>query len=69
MSFWKKHRVVIGEGVAICEIPNPENVLVGSCTFYLDPTHHSPLPSGLSRFLVESRGLFRVEIMYLHPYQ
>jgi SAM-dependent methyltransferase len=61
-------RVLKPGGVAIFETPNPENVLVGSCNFYLDPTHRNPLPSAMVKFLVETRGLCRVEVMNLHPY-
>jgi SAM-dependent methyltransferase len=59
-------RVLKPGGVAILETPNPENVLVGSHTFYLDPTHRNPLPSALVKFIVEARGLCRVEVMNLH---
>ena len=55
-------------GVAIFETPNPGNVLVGSHNFYLDPTHRSPLPAPLVRFMVEARGLCKVEVLFLHPY-
>jgi O-antigen chain-terminating methyltransferase len=61
-------RVLKSGGVAIFETPNPANVLVGSCNFYLDPTHQKPLPADLMKFLVEARGLCRVKIKYLHPY-
>ncbi len=61
-------RVLKPGGVAIFETPNPENVLVGSCNFYLDPTHRNPLPSSMVKFIVETRGLCRVEVMNLHPY-
>jgi 2-polyprenyl-3-methyl-5-hydroxy-6-metoxy-1,4-benzoquinol methylase len=61
-------RVMKPGGVAIFETPNPENVLVGSYTFYLDPTHRNPLPSAVTKFLAEARGLCRVEIMSLHPH-
>jgi SAM-dependent methyltransferase len=54
-------------GLLILETPNPDNVLVGSCQFYLDPTHRHPLPSALLRFLVEARGLRDVEVRLLHP--
>ncbi|HYY15273.1 MAG TPA: methyltransferase domain-containing protein [Gammaproteobacteria bacterium] len=54
--------------VAIFETPNPENVLVGSYTFYLDPTHRNPLPSVVAKFIGEARGLCRVEIMHLNPF-
>ena len=59
-------RVLKPGGVAILETPNPENVLVGSNTFYLDPTHRNPLPSALVKFIAEARGLCRVEVMHLH---
>jgi 2-polyprenyl-3-methyl-5-hydroxy-6-metoxy-1,4-benzoquinol methylase len=61
-------RVLKPGGVAIFETPNPENILVGSCNFYLDPTHRNPLPSSMVKFIAEARGLCRVEIMNLHPY-
>jgi SAM-dependent methyltransferase len=61
-------RVLKSGGVAIFETPNPENVLVGSYTFYLDPTHRNPLPSAVIKFFGEARGLCRVEIMHLHPH-
>ena len=60
-------RVLKSGGVAIFETPNPENMLVGCCNFYLDPTHRHPLPSQLSQFIARSRGLSEVEIRYLHP--
>jgi O-antigen chain-terminating methyltransferase len=61
-------RVVQPGGVVIFETPNPENVLVGSNYFYFDPTHRNPLPSLLMKFLLESRGLQRVEVMNLHAW-
>lgn len=55
-------------GIIVFETPNPQNVLVGSCNFYLDPTHRNPLPWQLMKFLAEARGFCRVEILNLHPY-
>jgi len=55
-------------GVVIFETPNPDNVLVGSNYFYFDPTHRNPLPSLLMKFLLESRGLHRIEVIYLHDW-
>src|SRR3989338_3320890 len=55
-------------GIAIFETPNPQNILVGSCNFYLDPTHRNPLPSPMIKFFAEARGLSRVEIWNLHPH-
>jgi len=61
-------RVLKPGGCLILETPNPENVLVGSYTFYMDPTHVRPLPSSLLKLLVEGRGFSDVEIRNLHPY-
>jgi O-antigen chain-terminating methyltransferase len=60
-------RVVKPGGFVIFETPNPENVLVGSCNFYFDPTHRNPLPAPVLKFLVESRGFQDVRILKLNP--
>ncbi|MCU1264961.1 MAG: hypothetical protein JWM21_1279 [Acidobacteria bacterium] len=60
-------RVLKPGGVVIFETPNPQNVLVGSCNFYFDPTHRNPLPSQVTKFLLESRGFVRVEVIDLNP--
>lgn len=60
-------RVLKPGGLAIFETPNPENIMVSSYNFYLDPTHRNPLPGPVARFLLESRGLSRVRVMMLNP--
>jgi O-antigen chain-terminating methyltransferase len=60
-------RVLKPGGMIIFETPNPQNVLVGSCNFYFDPTHRNPLPSEVMKFLIESRGFVRVGILPLNP--
>lgn len=50
-------------GVILFETPNPENLVVGACTFHYDPTHQRPLPPDLSRFLAETRGYEAVRII------
>ena len=60
-------RVLKSGGLLILETPNPENILVGSNHFYLDPTHRNPIPSALLNFAVESAGFGNVSIMNLHP--
>ena len=60
-------RTLKSGGLIIFETPNPDNVLVGSRNFYIDPTHRNPLPSVMIKFLVESIGFINVEIMNLHP--
>ena len=54
-------------GVAVFETPNPENLIVGACNFYYDPTHLRPLPPEPMRFLLEASGFVRVVIERLHP--
>ena len=53
-------------GLMILETPNPENLLVGSCNFYLDPTHKNPIPMATLRLLVEARGFLCEEVLKLH---
>lgn len=54
-------------GLIILETPNPENLITAAHQFYLDPTHKSPLPPELLRFLAEYRGFSDIEILRLHP--
>jgi SAM-dependent methyltransferase len=61
-------RVLKPGGLALFETPNPDNLVVGACTFYLDPTHQRPLPSGLLKFVMQSRGFSSIEVLALHPY-
>jgi SAM-dependent methyltransferase len=60
-------RVLRPGGVIIFETPNPENVVVGSCNFWYDPTHLKPLPPEAVRFMVEARGFVRARVERLHP--
>ncbi len=60
-------RVVRPGGIVLFETPNPENLIVGACNFYTDPTHRNPLPPALVAFLLEARGFVRVEIDRRHP--
>lgn len=49
------HRVLVPGGVLILETPNPENFIVGSCNFYVDPTHlHPIMPVALGFMLAQS---------------
>lgn len=60
-------RVLKPGGVIIFETPNPENLVVGACNFYYDPTHLNPLPPSTVRFVSEVRGFVRPEVKFLHP--
>ncbi len=54
-------------GVLILETPNPENIVVATCNFYVDPTHIRPIPPDLLEFLARTRGFVDVETLRLHP--
>ena len=56
-------------GVLILETPNPENLLVGSHYFYLDPTHRNPLPPALLEWLVQARGFDSARVERLHAHR
>ncbi|MGY0485129.1 methyltransferase domain-containing protein [Endobacter medicaginis] len=60
-------RVLKPGGVLLLETPDPQNVLVGSHGFYMDPTHRNPLPSAMVRIIAEARGFADVEIRRLNP--
>lgn len=56
-------RVLVPAGILILETPNPENLRVGTSSFYLDPTHQKPLPPLLLSFLVEYHDYAKVKIV------
>ena len=58
-------RVLVPGGLLILETPNPENILVGSNYFYLDPTHQRPIPPQLLQFLPEYYGFGRMKLIRL----
>jgi SAM-dependent methyltransferase len=62
-------RVLHSGGLVIFETPNPENLLVGACNFYSDPTHRNPLFPPTLKFLVEQRGLVDVQLLRLSEFR
>lgn len=52
-------------GLLIMETPNPENIIVGSCAFYLDPTHNRPIPPNLLSFIPEYYGFKTTKVLRL----
>ncbi len=58
-------RVLKPGGLLILETPNPENVVVGTANFYLDPTHQRPIPPLLLEFLPNHHGFARVSTLRL----
>lgn len=55
-------------GVIIFETPNPENLMVGACNFYYDPTHLHPIVPQVAQFMARQRGFSKAEILRLHPF-
>lgn len=62
-------RVLKPGGVVVFETPNPENLDVGACSFYMDPTHLHPLPPPLTEYTARARGFDDVEIRRLNEYR
>jgi O-antigen chain-terminating methyltransferase len=65
--FLDLYRVLQPGGTLLVETPNLSNVIVGSCSFHLDPTHQRPLPPELWQFLLSSAGFTNVGVMPLNP--
>jgi O-antigen chain-terminating methyltransferase len=58
-------RVLKPGGLLILETPNPENIVVASCNFHLDPSHLKPIPPDLLGFLVQHAGFAKVKTLRL----
>lgn len=65
--FEECHRVLAPGGIVIFETPNPENLHVGSFSFYYDPSHLHPIVPDVLAFAIENRGFEKAEILRLHP--
>jgi glycosyltransferase involved in cell wall biosynthesis/SAM-dependent methyltransferase len=59
------HRVLKPGGLLILESPNPENLVVATSSFYLDPTHQKILPPALLQFVLQHQGFERVKVLRL----
>jgi SAM-dependent methyltransferase len=55
-------RVLIQGGLLILETPNPENLIMGACTFWNDPLRLKPLPPALLKHYVVSAGYETVQV-------
>lgn len=60
-------RVLRPEGLLVLETPNPANLVMGACNFYLDPTHRAPVPAARLQFLATAAGFTEVRTWELHP--
>lgn len=58
-------RALKPSGLLIMETPNPENLVVATSNFYLDPTHQRPIPPQLLEFLTEYSGFEKTKILRL----
>jgi O-antigen chain-terminating methyltransferase len=58
-------RVLTPAGLLIMETPNPENLIVATRNFYLDPTHQKPVPPELLTFLPKLIGCDRIKLVRL----
>lgn len=58
-------RVLKPGGLLILETPNPENIVVGTANFYLDPTHNQPIPFQLLSFIAEYAGFAKIKVLRL----
>ncbi len=59
-------RVLRPGGILILETPNPENLVVGTSSFHLDPTHITPIPPDRMTFMAEFAGFARSVILRLN---
>ncbi len=59
-------RVLQPGGLVIFETPNPENLLVGACTFYCDFTHLNPIFPQSLECLAQQRGFEDVQLLRLN---
>src|SRR5206468_1453751 len=60
-------RVLRPGGIAIFESPNCKNLIVGACSFNIDPTHRRPVFPESAEFMLASQGFERVSLEYLTP--
>lgn len=58
-------RVLVPGGLLIMETPNPDNMQVATCNFYLDPSHIKPIPSQLLSFVAQHAGFARTKVLGL----
>jgi SAM-dependent methyltransferase len=64
----ESYRVLAEGGAVLFETPNPENVLVGSHTFYHDFTHRNPITPTAISFLLKNQGFDDIDIIRSSPY-
>ena len=66
--FQECYRTLKPGGFILFETPNPENVLVGSHTFYHDFTHRNPVTPTAIQFLARYQNFGDIRIIRSNPY-
>lgn len=61
-------RVLKPGGLLIVELPNPENLLSITNEFWLDPTHHRPVPQRLLELSLAFCGFVVLQSLNLEPH-
>ncbi|WP_368621844.1 methyltransferase domain-containing protein [Paraburkholderia sp. BR13444] len=64
----ESYRVLVEGGSVLFETPNPENILVGSHTFYHDFTHRNPITPSAITFLLKYHHFKEIDIIRSSPY-
>ncbi|MFM0258156.1 methyltransferase domain-containing protein [Paraburkholderia sediminicola] len=64
----ESYRVLVEGGSVLFETPNPENVLVGSHTFYHDFTHRNPITPSAISFLLTYHRFEAIDVIRSSPY-
>lgn len=68
LLFAECYRVLKRGGFILFETPNPENILVGSHTFYHDFTHRNPVTPSAIQFLAQYHNFTDRQIIRSNPY-
>lgn len=63
------YRALAKGGVLIFETPNPENVIVGACNFWIDPTHKRPVVPDLLGILAKEVGFEAPQLVRLNEFR
>ncbi|MBS1187384.1 MAG: methyltransferase protein [Burkholderiaceae bacterium] len=66
--FQQCYRALKPGGFILFETPNPENVLVGSHTFYHDFTHRNPVTPTSLQFLARYQNFDHIRVIRSNPY-
>lgn len=60
-------RVLKDDGILIAETPNPQNIMIATYYFNLDPTHKKPIPHELLSFIIQNAGFKKTETVFRNP--